>query len=145
MIKPTLLRRPIIKKVAHTVSQGVPLKQAALVAGITPSQLTRWMKTGAEMRATVAESGGFPVGSTQEDWMTAELHQEVEVAHAKVVERYARKVNAAAKKSWQAAAWWLQRRAKEDFSTQLESADEKVKTTEPKEQFVFHCPENSRG
>lgn len=103
------------------------------------------------MRAIVAETGGFPVGSTQEDWMAAELHEEVERAHAKVVDRYSRKVNAAASKDWKAAAWWLQRRAKEDFSTQVEGS-EKVKTPggvdpagEPVEQFVFHCPENGRG
>jgi hypothetical protein len=145
MIKPLLLRRPIIQKVAQTVSRGVPLKHAALVAGITPNQLTRWMKTGAKMRAIVAEEGHFPAGSTQEDWMSAELHQEVEIAHAKVVERYSKKINAAASKSWQAAAWWLQRRAKEDFSTVSESTEEDRKPTEQKEQFVFHCPENGRG
>jgi hypothetical protein len=145
MIKPLLLRRAVIQKVAQTVSRGVPLKHAALVAGITPNQLTRWMKTGAKMRAIVAEEGHFPRDSTQEDWMTAELHQEVELAHAKVVERYAKRINTAAKKSWQACAWWLQRRAKDEFSTVSEGTDAEKKPSEEKEQFVFHCPENGRG
>jgi hypothetical protein len=145
MTKPLLLRRPIIQKVAQTVSRGVPLKHAALVAGITTNQLSRWMKNGAKMRAIVAEEGHFPSGSTQEDWMSAELHQEVEIAHAKVVERYAKRINTAAKKSWQAAAWWLQRREKESFSTQPEKEDAEKGGGPDKEQFVFHCPENGRG
>lgn len=100
------------------------------------------------MRAVVADTGGFPVDSTPDDWLTAELHQEVEVAHAKVVAVHARKVNAAAKKDWKAAAWWLQRRAKDDFGLASEKEEVRAgdeKPTEDKEQFVFHCPDNGRG
>lgn len=145
MAKPSLLRKSVIQKIAHTVGRGVPLKQAAIGAGVSPRQVTTWMKTGGEMRSIVEEKGSFPKGSTQEDWLAAELHQEVEKAHAAVVERYVGKINAAAKKSWLAAAWWLQRRAKEDFSPAPEKADAKPDEDPNREQFVFHCPENGRG
>lgn len=146
MSKPLLLRRPIIEKVAHNISLGVPLAQAAIVAGITPGQLKTWMKKGAEMRAIVAETGSFPKGSKQEDWMAAELHEQVELAHADIVARYAKRINLATKKSWLAAAWWLQRRAKDEFSTVAKEDGALGGSPDPnREQFVFHCPENGRA
>lgn len=145
MAKPLLLRKSIIEKVAHTVGKGVPLAQAALVAGVSTGMLKKWMKIGGEMRAIVADKGSFPKGSKEEDWLSAQLHEAVELAHAKVVERYASKINAAAKKSWLAAAWWLQRRAKDDFSPSPDKTEAKPDVDPNREQFVFHCPENGRG
>ena len=142
------LTKAQITLIASAVQAGVPWEACAYKAMVSGHVLKEMVRKGAELNNHVAEHGAFPEGSTKADWMCAELAREVEAAHQKAIEKFARKINSAAAKSWQAAAWWLDRRAKDMFSPRdLAPKKEEGKTVEGEvvEKTVFLLPSNNRG
>ena len=133
--------------VASAVQAGVPWEACAYKVGVQSSTLKDWIKQGVILNEHVRLHGAFPEGTDKVDWMFAKLAADIEVAHYKAVEKFARKINSASEKSWQAAAWWLDRRGKDMFALKPPEKVEEKKSEgeEPVEKTVFLLPDNGRG
>jgi transposase len=87
------------KVIVDSIAAGVPQKYAAQRAGIGERTLAGWLAAGRK-----ATKGPF-----------LQFLQAVKKAEADAIARNVAIVQKAAGKSWQAAAWWLERRHHEDF------------------------------
>src|SRR3954469_9935830 len=90
----TKLTEATVRVIVASVAAGVPLKYAAQRAGIDESTLHLWLRTGRR-----AKKGPH-----------FQLFQSLKKAEAGAVARNVALVQKAAAKTWQAAAWWLERR-----------------------------------
>jgi hypothetical protein len=139
------LNKVLIERIAKPVRKGVPLKEAASVVGIDNRTLKNWLAVGANMRAIVHDTGGFPKGSGKHEWLCAELSEVVEQAHSSVVQRYSQAIDTAVKRgTWSAAAWWLDRRAKDEFSVQR-TPEKAVDPADKEAKVVLYLPDNGRA
>lgn len=94
MGRPTKLTPEALLKVCEGLRYGLPLKTAAHCAGLSYSTLRRGVQDNPDWREAVA------------------------VAESLAVARAVGTVNAAAEDgTWQAAAWWLERRHPEEFGS----------------------------
>ena len=88
------------KSIETSVADGVPLKYAALKAGVTVRVVFQWLAAGRDPAAS------------DEDPCVHFFHA-VEVAKAKNVAKLVGRIVKASAKTWQAAAWYLERRTEE--------------------------------
>lgn len=100
-------RIPKLDKTAHdvivkAVSDGVPRRFAASLAGVTERTLARWLARGRK-----DASGIF--------W---QFCQDIKGAEAAFIQRNVKEIEAAGLDSWQARAWLLERKFPEEFSLQ---------------------------
>jgi hypothetical protein len=90
--KDTKLTPSVIKKIAKSIGEGLPMKYAAMSAGIGYSTICVWMR--------VAKA---------DDENTTQLHRqlldEVQKARFKAIDVAMKQVNAAAKVNYKAAIW----------------------------------------
>ncbi len=94
MARPTKLTPDVRDRIATMIQAGAYAEQAARAAGISSSTYYSWLERG--------EGGERPFSEFSEAVKTAEA-----VAEQERVERIQ---YAAADGTWQAAAWWLERR-----------------------------------
>ncbi len=88
--------------IERAVRAGVPLNAAAWAAGVAPSTVFRWLARGRRER-----TGQY-----------CEFRTAVKKAEADAIAgRLQRVLDAADRGTWQAAAWWLERRHPEHFSS----------------------------
>ena len=89
------------KVIVDSIAAGVPRATAAQRAGISDRCLYKW------------HAKGRKGGKGNEELV--QLFQAIKKAEADAVARNVALVQKAAAKSWQAAAWWLERRYPEEF------------------------------
>ncbi len=94
MARPTKLTAAVQERIVLAIRAGSYRTVAAQAAGIHPDTLANWLKAGE--RATRG-----PYHAFQQAVLRAEA--EAELHHAALIAQ-------AAKRSWTAAAWWLERR-----------------------------------
>ena len=102
MPRPTKRNDEVEKKICQLLAAGNTRTTSAIVAGISDDTLVRWVRRFA----------GF-----------AEV---VKRAEEEAVARNVALINQAASKSWQAAAWWLERRRPDDWKdrgAEMDSGD----------------------
>jgi len=84
--------KKIVEEIVSYIKAGVPNKHAALAVGIGEETFYGWMRE------------------------KAEFSESIKKAQSLAVARNVVTVQKAAKKNWQAAAWWLERRYPEEFA-----------------------------
>lgn len=87
----------------EAIEQGMPLKQAAAVAGMSYDTLNHWQKRG--------ENESAPPEYCQ-------FYQLLRRSQAVAMQVHLSSICDAAKRDWRAAAWMLERRYPEDFARQ---------------------------
>ena len=97
--RPPKLTPAVRAAIVKSVARAVPYKYAAMQAGVTDRVVYAWLARG---RRGAKGDGDF-----------VQFLQDVEAAHAKAVAIMVAKVVKASGKSWQAAAWWLEKRCRE--------------------------------
>jgi hypothetical protein len=95
----TKLTPAVQKVIVDGIAAGVPRKFAAMRAGIDESTFHFWVRKGRR-----AKRGPH-----------FQFFQSVKKAEADAIARNVALVQKAASKSWQASAWWLERRHPEEF------------------------------
>ena len=85
-----------VTEIARYVRSGIPNKYAAEASGINEDTFYEWMKS------------------------KSEFSEAIKKAEADAVARNVLIVEKEAEKTWQAAAWWLERRHRDDFATRQE-------------------------
>src|SRR4051794_34099727 len=94
MARPTKCTPELTSAIAETVAQGLPGAVAAVAHGVGRSTFYSWLKWGRRREP------GF-----------IEFRDAIQKARAQAENHYVSIIRDAAVKSWQAAAWWLERRA----------------------------------
>jgi hypothetical protein len=88
--------------ITQAVAAGMPRHYAAQAAGVHRATLSSWLKRGRRQRA-----GQY-----------RDLCDAIKKAEAEAIRRNLERIDKAAEAgTWQAAAWWLDRRYPEDFGT----------------------------
>lgn len=100
MARPTKFTPETISRLVEGLSQGNTRAVSCKLAGITVTVFCKWMKLGKADPASPY----------------AELVSSVEKAEAEATARMVARVMAAADTSWQAAAWYLERKYPESWS-----------------------------
>lgn len=90
--------KEIIKEICEHIEQGSTQRDAAILSGIKESIFYDWLK----------------------DPRKVEFSESLKRAHAEYKKVLATTVKKASYKSWQAAAWLLERRYKEDYALRQE-------------------------
>ncbi|MBL9178862.1 MAG: hypothetical protein JNM65_12450 [Verrucomicrobiaceae bacterium] len=101
--RPTLLNPTRQAALLEAIEQGIPLKQAAAVAGMSYDTLNHWRKRG--------ENESAPEEYRQ-------FCQLLRHSQAVAMQVHVSSISDAAKRDWRAAAWMLERRYPEDFARQ---------------------------
>lgn len=101
--RPTLLNPSRQAALLEAIEQGMPLKQAAAVAGMSYDTLNHWQKRG--------ENESAPEEYRQ-------FCQLLRRSQAVAMQVHVSSISDAAKRDWRAAAWMLERRFPEDFARQ---------------------------
>ena len=108
-----LLRRPeIVKRILDALVNGNTVRNACLLAGISEAVFYQW-----KQKAEIAEqklSSGNPL--TAKEKRLLDFFESVKAAEAEAIDRNVKFITIAARDSWQAAAWYLERRRPEDFA-----------------------------
>lgn len=101
--RPSLLTPEREVRLLRAIRRGMPLKQAAMLAGMSYETLNRWRIQG-EAEDAPAEFRHF--------W------QALRKAQAVAMERLVGRIQDAAGSDWKAAAWLLERRHPDEFARQ---------------------------
>lgn len=105
------LNSKLIKNICKDIAEGLPIKYACQKNKIHRATFYRWYNDG-----KTANTGLFK-----------EFHDKVEEAKAEAVKYNVDIIFESAQKTWQAAAWWLERTCPEEFGAKKEvKADVKV-------------------
>lgn len=104
MAQPTKLTPEAHRAICKAVAGGVSRQVAAAAAGVHPRTFQRWLSAG---RRELAEGRAG-------DYAT--LAEGVALAEARAHRRAVGIIRKAMRTTWQAAAWWLERRYPEDWS-----------------------------
>ena len=86
-------------EICKDITQGVPIKHAAIAHGISESTFYNWMDKGKK-----AKSGKF-----------CKFFNKVNEAKSQAIKLRAKRICKAGKSNWQADAWWLERVDPENF------------------------------
>jgi len=100
------------QKIVALIQQGNYLKIAALAIGIDESTFTRWMQRGekeSKEYEEMVDEGLIQSGSEVEGHKFRQFYEDVQRARAIAEARNVKIIQDAAKETWQAAAWWLER------------------------------------
>ena len=102
--RPSSLTPRVRKVIIAAIDKGASYRLAALAAGVSPDALGNWRRLGAEGDARYA---GFV--------------RDLGKAEAKAAERWLAQINAAAARgTWTAAAWLLERRHRDEYAQRTE-------------------------
>jgi hypothetical protein len=99
--RPTLLNPTRQAALLNAIEQGMPLKQAAAIAGMSYDTLNHWQNRG--------ENESAPEQYRQ-------FCQLLRRSQAVAMQVHVSSICDAAKRDWRAAAWMLERRCPEDFA-----------------------------
>jgi len=97
-----------LQAVCKALLSGMPRYAACCVAGLPMASFYNYMKKGQEAK----DSGD----ATPYSRGVVEIVDAIEKAEAQAIQRNIAHIQIAAKTSWQAAAWWLERRYPEQFA-----------------------------
>lgn len=100
--QPNKLTPEALKAITRAIADGAPRYIAAEAAGVDPATLRRWMADGRKPGADADRRA---------------LCAAIKKAEAVFVTSHARIVATAAKRTWQAACWLLERRVPEEFAS----------------------------
>lgn len=103
---PYKLTEAVRKAIVDSISNGVPRCYAVKRAGVNHTTFCRWLRNGKK--------------SADPHSLERQLYLDVEKAHAEAVARNVELVQTAAIDTWQAAAWWLERRCPAEFGRDTE-------------------------
>jgi hypothetical protein len=121
-----IVNTEILEKVSQALRAGNDIDTAAHFAGISVSQMYRWLEVGKFEAERVASGKEADPANAQ----MLEFWEALRTARAEAIVRNVAYVQTAAKQgSWQAAAWWLERTVPETYSRTKPSA----KADEPKQ------------
>lgn len=98
MARPTKLTKALIEQVANLMRAGNYAETAAAFAGIAKSTLFQWLRDGARDSAAGKHT------------MLAQFSDSVKRAEAQAEASALSRIRLSAEKSWQADAWFLERR-----------------------------------
>jgi len=101
--RPCMLTPEIQESVIKAVAAGCYLKHAAMYAGVSYDSVNLWAKRGKR------ESSGI----------FFDFYQSLKKAEGNAIVRNVGIIENAANKTWQAAAWWLERRYPDDFALKM--------------------------
>jgi transposase-like protein len=108
---------PKVKLLIQALQGGNYVDVACQYAGLAPSTVYRWVERGRNERDRL-EAGQPP---TPSETPYVELCESVERARAQAVVANVTVIQQAARAgTWQAAAWWLERKHKQDWSSRVE-------------------------
>ena len=111
MAKPTTITAKIIEDICTAVRAGNYMTTAAAYAGVPSRTFYSWLRRGRKV-IEVQEAGGDPEAEAgiQEAGLLRELVEQLEQANGFAETRHVAIIADKARKVWQAAAWWLERR-----------------------------------
>jgi hypothetical protein len=108
-----IVNTEILEKVSQALRAGNDIETAAHFAGISVSQMYRWLEVG-KFEAEKVASGQRPDPANTQ---MLEFWEALRTARAEAIVRNVAYIQTAAKQgSWQAAAWWLERTVPETYS-----------------------------
>ena len=113
-----ILSKELIETVMQKVSSGMPYKYACIASGVAERTFHFWKSEGEEFLKRIDEAkknGEEPPVATPHQELLLHFLQSLKVARAQAIDRNVALINVAAQEHWQAAAWWLERIAHEDF------------------------------
>lgn len=110
--RPCLLTHKRMEILLKGIKNGMPLKHAAMLAGISYDTLNRWRKMGAEENAALE---------------FRHFCKALERSQAVGMQRLVVRIHKAARKDWKAASWMLERRYPEDFGRPENDSPQKLK------------------
>jgi transposase len=118
-LEPKEVAGEIQEKLTQALRGGNDIETAAHFAGISVSQIYRWLEVG-KFEAEKVAAGQKPDPATAQ---MIEFWETLRKARAEAIVRNVAYVQTAAKQgSWQAAAWWLERAVPETYSRTKASA-----------------------
>ena len=97
----------VIKKIAEAVGAGNAIEVAAVYAGISPATFYNWQARGKAEQQKRARSGYSP---NADEAIFLEFLETIQKAEADAEVRNVAIIQQAARKSWQAAAWFSERK-----------------------------------
>lgn len=112
----TKLTSENIKKMAQSISNGVPYVRAAALLGISNSTFHYWKSEAEELKEKV-ESGMVTRVRGSKNLLLLDFLDSIEEATAKFINRNIALIQVAAEKDWKAAAWGLERRCPAEFGS----------------------------
>lgn len=118
--RPTLLNPTRQDALLKAIEQGMPLKQAAAVAGISYDTLNHWQNRG--------ENENAPIEYRQ-------FCQLLQRSHAVAMQVHLSSICEAAKRDWKAAAWMLEKRFPTDFARPQQIEHMKPQTPTAEENY----------
>lgn len=103
----------VVKRFVDAVLAGNPFYNAAALAGISQRSYQLWMEEGRALQDSTPHSNGYKM----------QFFRAVKEAEAKAIHRNVMVIQQASATSWQAAAWFLERRYWKDWGRkeQIES------------------------
>lgn len=103
----------VVKRFVDAILAGNPYYNAAALAGISQRTFQLWMEEGRALQDSNPNSKGYKM----------QFFRAVKEAEAKAIHRNVMVIQQASASSWQAAAWWLERRYWRDWGRkeQIES------------------------
>jgi hypothetical protein len=108
-----IVNTEILEKVSQALRAGNDIDTAAHFAGISVSQMYRWLEVGKFEAERVASGQKADPANAQ----MLEFWEALRTARAEAIVRNVAYIQTAAKQgSWQAAAWWLERTVPETYS-----------------------------
>lgn len=105
------LTKDIQDKIVEILEAGNYQKTAYESLGISERTYFNWLKRGEEAQERY-DAGDKP-NKTQEKFL--QFYQSIKKAEQAAIQRNLQIIQDAAKKNWQAAAWYLERKAHEQF------------------------------
>lgn len=112
----TKLTKQLIKDIGQYIGQGNPNYVAASLVGISEALFYQW-KSDAEL---LADDYDRKLNKREE--LLLEFLESIKRGEAEAIQRNVIIIQAAARESWQAAAWYLERRAPNDFGRTVKFA-----------------------
>ena len=106
------LNTDTVTRITQAVSSGSTREDAAAYAGVGRSTLHAWL---AEARDLDKNPDGRPTTPTERQRLCLDLLDGVERGDGQIAVLMVGRVVAASATSWQAAAWWLERRRWADY------------------------------
>lgn len=100
----------IVKEICTYIENGSSLKDAANLSGIGESTLALWR----------SEDGYGDTKNPLTQKQRLDLLDAIKKAEAKNKEKHIQNIETASAKSWQASAWWLERKYKDEFAVRSE-------------------------
>jgi hypothetical protein len=102
--------KELVKEICGHIEEGSSLKDAANLSGIGESTLALWR----------SEDGYGDTRNPLTQTQKLELLDAIKKAESINKEKHIKTIHEARHKSWQASAWWLERKYKDEFAVRSE-------------------------